>query len=124
MRDQDLKNLAARNVRRELQEQAFAQVPCTDSRRVELLDQGKSFLSLGMRRIAAEVADEVVKLEVQEAVIVEVINQVLGQSSDFGFAFKIPELIGQVIVERFGAAKPCSAWRRAYGRLPRSRRHG
>ncbi len=45
--DQDVKNLAARDVGRELQEQAFLEVARTDARRVELLDQREGFLGLG-----------------------------------------------------------------------------
>ena len=56
----------------------------------------------GQGRVAAVVADEVAELEVEEAVVVEVVDQVLGQGPDDRVAFEEAELVGQVVVERLG----------------------
>ena len=77
--DQDLEDVAAGDVGRELQEQALAEVPRPDARRVELLDHVERLLGLREGDIAAVVADEVAELEVEEAVVVEVVDQVLGE---------------------------------------------
>ena len=57
--DQDLQDVAAGHVGRELEQQAFAEVAGTDAGRVELLDQAKRLLGLLHGDVAAEVADDV-----------------------------------------------------------------
>ena len=63
VRDQDLQDVAARDVGRQLQEQAFAEVAGPDARRVELLDHRQGFLGLGVGDVAAVVADEVAQVD-------------------------------------------------------------
>ena len=78
------------------------EVAGADAGRVELLDQRQGFLGLGIGAVATIIADEVAKLDVEEAVVVEVIDQVIGQGPDLAVAFEIAELVGQVVVERLG----------------------
>ena len=46
LRDQGVEHVVAGHVRRELQQQALAQVACTDAGRVEPLNQPERFLGL------------------------------------------------------------------------------
>ena len=87
-------------VGRELQQQALAEVAGPDARRVELLDQAQGLLGLREGDVAAEVADDLVELEVQEPVVVEVVDDVLGQGADGRLGVEEAELVGQVVVER------------------------
>ena len=84
VRDQDLEDVAARNVGRELEEQALAEVPRTDAGGVEALDDLERLFRLGQGGIAAVVADQVAEFDVEEAVVVEVVDQIIGQGPDLG----------------------------------------
>ena len=54
------------------------------------------------RRPAVEVANHVLQVELEQALLVEVVDDVLGQLADDRLAVEEAELIGQVIVERAG----------------------
>ena len=65
--DQDLQHVVARGLGRELQEQALAQVAGADAGRVELLNEAERLLGLLQGGLAAEVADHVVQLELEDS---------------------------------------------------------
>ena len=103
LRDQGAEHVVAGRLRRELQQQAFPQVAGADARRVEPLDQPERFLGLfrsSPDRSKSRTTSWKVSLKI--ALLVEVVNDVLGQLADGRFAVEEAELIGQVVVERAG----------------------
>ena len=90
----------ARYFGRQLQKQALTQVASADARRIQLLDQPERLLGLLLRGLAARIADHLMQAELEVAVLVQVVNDVLGKLLDRRVAIEKAELFGQIIVKR------------------------
>jgi len=103
--DQDPQDVDAGGVRGQLQQEAFSEVAGADARRVEPLDEPERLLNLLDGHVVAEVAGHVVQRDVlgQIAVVVEVVDDVLGQRPEGRIGVEEAELLGQLVVERLGA---------------------
>ena len=98
--DQDVEDIAHRDVGRELEKEALAEVPGADAGRVELLNQAQGQLGLLGGGLAAEVDQDLAEVHVQEAVVVQVVDDELGDRPGGRVAVEEPELIREVVVER------------------------
>src|SRR5208282_3680334 len=69
------------------------------ARGIELLNQPERLLGLLLRGVAAGIADHLVQAELEIAVIIQVVNDVLGKLLDRRFTIEEAELLGQIIVK-------------------------
>src|SRR5208337_4541620 len=82
MANQSPEHVVTRCLRRQLQEQTLTQVASADARRIQFLDQPERLLGLLLRGLAPRISDHLVQAELEVAVIIQVVNDVLGKLLD------------------------------------------
>src|SRR5271165_6892674 len=98
--NQSPEHVVTRSFRRQLQKQTLTQIARADARRIQFLDQPERLLGLLLRGLAARITDHLMQAELEVAVIVQVVNDVLGKLLDRRAAIEKAELFGQIIVKR------------------------
>ena len=103
-RDQRDHRLAEWCFRLDLQQEALFQIAGPDTGWIELLNQPENILSPGQRHRLAEDLRQFRQRALQSTVVVEVLDQILAESTLFRIDVEVVELIDQIVSERLRPA--------------------